>query len=345
MEPLSGNKFKALRRKLGFSAAEFAHYLASVDAPIQTDRSVFRLETTCTVSARYVDALRQLAGIDAFESALAEVVAIAAGSRSIPSRVSSPRKRKRDRVGIGQSDPDRFLRLMNSLPMQSRIDDWLGLFREVLREFFGDVDRVTVNVNHTFRLNAVTQSGTEMIATEHKVIGSEGSIVRVTLERDEDAPADRLLREFRSNGYCIDEYQAPVSQDYFVGGAYLGTIFLWRSRSQRGISNETVELFRSLEPFMLFALTDIVARNHHAKPFDEAFDDALANLLREAHLTDQEGRVVVLLLLGHKYRQIAERLNISIDAVRKHTQSIYRKTGTKGSAQLFAKYFTFRLRA
>jgi DNA-binding CsgD family transcriptional regulator len=64
---------------------------------------------------------------------------------------------------------------------------------------------------------------------------------------------------------------------------------------------------------------------------------------KDAGLSLQERRVVTLRLLGHAYKEIADKLNISEDAIKKHLGSVHRKTGTRSYTELFAKYFTPRL--
>jgi DNA-binding CsgD family transcriptional regulator len=341
---MSGAEFKRLRELLGYSASEVASYLQTLGAPIVTERSVYRLQQRSTVPERYVAALCELAGLEAFTRATAS---IAPAQLEEPVRDRAVRivseVRKRPRASLPEPiGTDQFIRFLNALPTAARLTEWINLFREALRDFLGDVDRVTVNVNYMCDLGDATPGIPSLVMTEH--LGPDGgrSVVRVQPQSGDQSPTERLLEQFKSNGYDLSVYWEPVSQDYQYRDSYLGSIILWRGRDRRRISQGTEVLLRSLEPFIVFALTDAIARHHRATPFDRAFDDALAHLRRDANLTETESRTLVFLLLGHSYKQIAAAIPISLDAVRKQIGSIYRKTGTRSSAELFAKYFTHR---
>jgi DNA-binding CsgD family transcriptional regulator len=156
--------------------------------------------------------------------------------------------------------------------------------------------------------------------------------------------ADRILDGIRRQGHQLDLLHPPHCIDYYYGGhAYLGTIIFWRDKSKEPISSGTLEFISELEPFFIFALSDLVARNEQARPIDGVFNEALTLLNQEAGLTTQEQRVIVLQLLGHSYKEMADILFVSIDTVKKHFKNIHQKTNTKGQAELFAKYFTSRL--
>jgi DNA-binding CsgD family transcriptional regulator len=99
----------------------------------------------------------------------------------------------------------------------------------------------------------------------------------------------------------------------------------------------------SLEPFLIFALSDLVTRHYYAKPIDRVFTDILRELSLDSGLSTQDIRILSLMLLGYSYKQVADRMELSIDTIRKHMKRIYRKTRTGSLAELFAKYFTPRL--
>jgi DNA-binding CsgD family transcriptional regulator len=40
---------------------------------------------------------------------------------------------------------------------------------------------------------------------------------------------------------------------------------------------------------------------------------------------------------------MADVMSVTVDTVKKHFKAIHRKTGTRGQAELFAKYFTANL--
>jgi DNA-binding NarL/FixJ family response regulator len=54
-------------------------------------------------------------------------------------------------------------------------------------------------------------------------------------------------------------------------------------------------------------------------------------------LSDKENEIVVAIVDGLSYKLIADRLNISIETVRFHIKSIYRKLHVHGKAEVIAK--------
>ena len=56
-------------------------------------------------------------------------------------------------------------------------------------------------------------------------------------------------------------------------------------------------------------------------------------------LSDKENEIVVAIVDGLSYKLIADRLDISIETVRFHIKSIYRKLHVHGKAEVIAKSF------
>lgn len=137
------------------------------------------------------------------------------------------------------------------------------------------------------------------------------------------------------------EYYPPIVYDYFYGeGGYLGTIRLMRAREQSPISDRTLDAMESMRPFLIFALSDLVARHNCAKPISDLFHDVLRHIAWETKLTSRELQVLTLHMFGEKYADIAQRLYISIDTVKKHVKKVHRKTGARSATELFARYFS-----
>jgi DNA-binding CsgD family transcriptional regulator len=347
---ISGQDFKAIRILCVFSAREVAEFLKGEGMPASNVRAVYRLEDEQEVPWRYCDALRQLVGKSLFDRSLREVRKRVAGD-SAESTAGGTRAALRRRgaireavgpVAFAESD-ERFVGLLNALPVTGNAVIWITTFREALTRFLGDVDRVVINVNTECDLESPHDSVSVPIVTQHIEAGA-GAGVAVSIKKPADNPSERLLADFRRQGYPLERYRPPHSFDYYMGEhAYLGTIFLWRETANPPISENTVNMMARLEAFVIFALTDLVARSRQRKPLDRAFNDALDLMSRSAELSEQERRVVLLQLFGHSYEQIADRLHLSLDAVRKHVKNIYRKTGTHSYIELFAKYFTPRL--
>lgn len=238
--------------------------------------------------------------------------------------------------------PDKLLHFLNRLPLTGDMQSAVDVYRQALSEMIGEVERVSlfVNVNCDLQDPDVYQPGT--MITVDTTSGSEG--VSVTTYSKGDRPSDQYLENFKNQGLPLHEYHEPIIFDYYFNDkAYIGTIFLWRLRIKPAISERARKLVALLEPFIIYILSDLVARYHYAHPVDRMFHDALKTMATEASLSPQERRVVSLRLLGLAYKEIADQLNISEDAIKKHLGSVHRKTGTRSYTELFAKYFTPRL--
>lgn len=241
--------------------------------------------------------------------------------------------------------PDHVLQFLNALPVTGDTVEWINTFREALKCMLGDVDRVAVQVNLNCDLEHPERyTPTIDISQLSTTSRRSAQTVVMTTQWEGQNPAEKMIEEFRQMGYPLSDYHAPHSFSYHYGSnAYLGTILLFRERTKQPITDRTLEAMASLEPFIVFALSDLVTRHYYAKPIDRVFGEILTELGREAGLSSQDNRILSLMLLGYSYKQVADRMELSIDTIRKHMKRIYRKTRTGSLAELFAKYFTPRL--
>lgn len=236
--------------------------------------------------------------------------------------------------------PDHILSFLNAFPTTGDVVEWVNGFREALRQILGDVDKVVVTINiHCDLLNPEQYSPVVFI---HQHSSANQTVVES--ETDETGRTKELLDQFQQLGYDLEQYHPPHSFNYYYGSnAFLGTILLLRDRTKMPISARTLETMTAMEPFIIFLLSDLVTRHYYAKPVDRIFPNVLTNLRIEAGLSGQDIRILSLMLLGYSYKQVADRMELSLDTIRKHTKRIYRKTRTGSLPELFAKYFTPRI--
>lgn len=240
--------------------------------------------------------------------------------------------------------PVNVLRFLNELPMTGDVVEWIESFRDVLHRMLGDVDRVAVKVNTNCDLiNPETYKPTFEVVQYPQQKGETSETVVTPLENG-TPPSQALIGDLREFGHSLDDYHPPLAYDYFYAGcAYLGTILLFRERSKQPISEKTNATMHALQAFMNFVLSDLVTRNYYFRPINRVFYDILLGLIKEAGLSMQDVRILSYMLLGYSYKQVGDRMKVTIDTVRKHMKRIYRKTKTGSLAELFAKYFTPRL--
>jgi DNA-binding CsgD family transcriptional regulator len=238
--------------------------------------------------------------------------------------------------------PEQVLRFLNNLPVRGDDQESIVVFRDALRGLLSDVDRISVRVNMQCDIDDPEHYHSDVGITRYA--GKTMHQVDETVRDMDDAGSDPVgIDALRQQGFPVDDYYPPVRYDYLFGGhADLGTILLWRERGRSAISQDTLETMAALEPFLIYSLSDIVLRYKRTQPVAGVFDEAVNTLVADAGLTTTEVRVVLLLLLGRSYKDMVDILGVTMDTVKYHLKTIYRKTGTRSGNELFAKYFTPR---
>lgn len=236
-----------------------------------------------------------------------------------------------------------MLRFLNSLPTSGHLVEWVSLFRNGLAKLLSDVDGVMVDVNYLCDLDHPESYRPVKVMTQHIGKGKPEGLM-IESESNGRTHSERIIAQARKNGFDPTAYHAPSSYEFqFGGAAYLGTIVLWREKGKKPTSKGTIAFVESLRPFLVFVLSNLVARHSFVRPIDRAFHEALQRLAVELKLTEREQEVLAVHLFGYPYQAIAEMIHVGIDTVRKHVKSIHRKAGVMTYTELFAKYFTPRL--
>jgi DNA-binding CsgD family transcriptional regulator len=65
--------------------------------------------------------------------------------------------------------------------------------------------------------------------------------------------------------------------------------------------------------------------------------ESLDSFCTDYGLSERESEVLGILIRGKTYRMIAGELFISLDTVKSHIKSIYRKTAVRGKSELIIK--------
>lgn len=239
----------------------------------------------------------------------------------------------------------KFLEFLNNLPTTPDVVQWITAFRDGLLKLLYDVDRITVVVNVACNvLTPITEGGRRAITQFVKAGEDKPDSLLIHSPEQDITPSQRILAGLSAKGFTDRTHHPPICFEYYFQlKEYLGVIILWREKKEKPVSNQTIEMIAQMESFIRFAFSDLAARYQLAKPRDMVFNDALYMMNKDANLTEQEQKIVILQIFGHSYQQIADILHLSLDTVRKYVTSIYRKTGTHSQAELIAKYFTPRL--
>jgi DNA-binding CsgD family transcriptional regulator len=349
---LCGAEFKAIRVQCGYSAREVAEYLCGHAMPATVARSIYRLEQRDQVPGRYVEALQRLVGRKLFNSTLKSIRESALGLKraedgflDIPVRRSSKTERSCNAANHAPTiTEEKFFQLLNSLPTNAAPVEWARSFIKAVQKFFEEVDRLSITINLHCDLNDPHDNPIYMATSQIvNAVATDGEIYTV-ISKTDGSHARRIRENFRQAGFPFHEYYEPhIVECYFADKNYLGVVAFWRKRIHPPFTQHSIERFTALRPFLTFALSYIVARNQQLRPQEELFKQVITGIVDSAGFNDQEIRVVVLLMYGYSYQQIADQLCIALDTVRKHIKNIYRKTNTHSISELFAKYFTPRL--
>jgi DNA-binding CsgD family transcriptional regulator len=241
--------------------------------------------------------------------------------------------------------PSRFLRFLNALPQAEDTNEWNGMFRQALLMIFGDIDHIAININQSCNLRDPGSYKPTVVMRQHvtRTAGREREVV-VTADAEVGRPSEGVLNDLRSQGRPLDKYHPPHSFDYYYAGhAYLGTLLLFRERGKPQISEGTLSTMDAMEPFLIMAMANHVIWYLKRRPAERMFYDGMERMAAEAGLSVQEQRVVIYYLLGYSYDEMALLLRISATTIKKHINSIHRKTGTRRHRELFARYLSPRL--
>lgn len=228
--------------------------------------------------------------------------------------------------------PTTLLALLNALPTTGSAVEWAGAFSQILCSVFNDVDCVVVRANLHCRLASPLTAAAEELRIPTALLS--GALV-AQIEELGSAPLEIEVPTCNPA-----EYQPPMVYRYTHAGDHLGAISLLRELGHDPISPESLMMMSELEPFLVFALTDLVARYSYAKPIGRVFYNVLRAIASDRRLTNRELQVLTLHMFGRKYDEISRRLFISIDTVKKHVKKIHRKTNARSATELFARYFT-----
>ena len=241
----------------------------------------------------------------------------------------------------GRSVPRHIRDFLNGLPVVDDCLVWIKSMRDRLQRFLGDVDRVVISVNLACDLHDLDNNDVDIHLTQH--IGGQASKrgTAVVTSNTHDTSKRRLLKELRKQGFPLREYQQPLYFEYHIERkAYVGTIILFRNKGAQPISPETIMAIEDLRPFLVFALSDCIARQRPNPLQPHAFSEIVAAIGQKENLTPRETQVLFHRLLGQDYEEIAAHLGVTPDTIHKHVGLIHRKAQASSATEIFARHMT-----
>jgi DNA-binding CsgD family transcriptional regulator len=236
-----------------------------------------------------------------------------------------------------------ILRFLTSLPLELDAVTWIRRVSAQLREFLGDVDRVSIIINMGSDLRYPDNFSARLAVIQGP--GYKEAVVKALPAEYREANANHLERYLEDARTKIDmeQHHPPVGFTYYYSQTYVGMIILWRKQGEPPISDLTLRVMEGLQAFFLFLLTDVIARSRLARPASDFFVKAWSEFVIRFTLSLPEQRILMHLLMGYSYKDIARQMNLSENTVRYHVKSIYAKADVHGQNELFARYFTARI--
>lgn len=243
---------------------------------------------------------------------------------------------------------------MNSLPTTFDPMEWAMQFKDALLELLVDVDRVAVFANACYRFPdpAAFTANTSVKGLYSLIMmvsqDRQSHRTNVDIDVDPNVPygthqmIESHLRQLQRSGMPFDEYQNPVSFIYEFNNTeeHLGIIFLFRKRDMPPISTKTLETMEQLRPFFFFVLSDFASRYRYTRPEAIIFNGIISHLFRKLTVTSREREVLTLRLLGFQVSDIARKLYVTPNAIKRHIKSIHRKAGVDSFMELFMRHLT-----
>ena len=238
-----------------------------------------------------------------------------------------------------------YFKLMNNIPDDFDTIVWIEKFRDLLGTLFNDVDRITISVNaNCWLLDPEKYDPGFMIVQSAHSINDNEQKIWIESHSQNQSPTKDLYKIIKEIGFPVDQYHIPVSYDYYLkGSAYLGSIIFWRYKKAMETSSATFRQIERLSPFLEYALSAVLARRHYSNPIDVSFYHAFHTMGKEKGISLNERDVLCYRLFGYSYKDIAVKVGVTEGTIKKQLQSVYRKTGTRSHAELFAKYFAPRI--
>ncbi len=211
--------------------------------------------------------------------------------------------------------------------------------RDAILDIFDDIDKATVTINSNCAVLSPETYSPDVFVMENAADGPSGSTINVGSARD--SHIERALFNLRKMKFSFEIYHPPCILVYnYQDTAYLGIILLWTDLKRAPVSRQTIAMMNDLEPIWLSIFASAAMYHQLRNPIDQVFGRSITRLFEQFELTEQERRIIVLRLLGHSSKEIADKTDLTIDTIKYHLKAVYRKTNTRNHAELFARFFT-----
>ncbi|HVK40160.1 MAG TPA: LuxR C-terminal-related transcriptional regulator [Candidatus Kapabacteria bacterium] len=234
----------------------------------------------------------------------------------------------------------RVARFLNAMPTTVESGEWMRRFHAGLKLLLAGVDVITLRVNLASEVEQPDHEMAELvIVDESSRNGGARGRRRVRAASVRTTPGRVLVAQMLAEGFPASAYQIPSVFDYFIeGGEYVGSIVLWRERTKTPIPDATLELMRTIHPFIAFALSDCVCRHVRHDPGLHAVRHIIDAIAARIGLRGRELEIFAMQLAGASRSEIAARQGIARSTVGKYVASIHAKAGTRNYTELLTRF-------
>lgn len=242
-----------------------------------------------------------------------------------------------------------FLVAVASLASFTDPGQWGRAFRDIMVSTLPEVDYAVVHIISNVDLNNPAKK-----LVFHQNILPNGQVsheVESTREKRQKYVYESLIEQGKRGGFPFEQYHfPPAGFDFFVrpdsnvekASIYIGSLLLFRLKSNLPFSQDLLDLAERLRPFITFLFTDFIVRVRHEKPGADLFNEAVNRVAGDVGLSPREQDVLLLEMLGHSYDEIADLLHVSPKTIQTHVRQLYKKAGVSRLSEFFARYFTPR---
>lgn len=229
------------------------------------------------------------------------------------------------------------------------MNEWLTELRSFLYRLFPEVDYISLRVltlPDTFESGRVhTVAGRVLLpdGTQQVLSASAGN---------NNFDASRYLDEARRLGIPLEQYQkSPEVVEIFMDGfggepekerTSIATFLFFRKKGRGPLPKLVLQRVELMRPFLSALILRFAKRRI---PIDEGWsmlEAAVDRVSRERDLSITEKRVLLLVLCGLPYQEVADQVSVSISTVRSHVRSIYQKLSVSSKGETFALLFGIR---